>query len=87
MQATEELRRRGYQHIIVGVTGNVMEDDVLEYLSAGVDMVLAKPLRMPQLQRVLDHISRHGSDSQPNMKLVEHENKLMWVSKSSVVSV
>jgi CheY-like chemotaxis protein len=31
--------------LIFGITGNALDDDVAEFLSAGADCVIAKPLR------------------------------------------
>ena len=38
--ATLELRRAGFSSIIIGVTGNSMEDELDEFLKAGADMVM-----------------------------------------------
>jgi len=42
--ATAELRRLGFNTLIVGITGNVMESDVSFFMSHGADAVIAKPL-------------------------------------------
>mmetsp|Transcript_18942 Transcript_18942/g.26111 ORF Transcript_18942/g.26111 Transcript_18942/m.26111 type:complete len:108 (+) Transcript_18942:280-603(+) len=49
VEATKRLRMSGYKNLIVGVTGNVLEDDVGEFLAAGADLVMFKPLKMAQL--------------------------------------
>eukprot|EP01041_Mallomonas_annulata_P006971 gene6971-14164_t len=56
VDATRILRQEGYRNIIVGVTGNVLEDDLKEYLAAGADFVIGKPLKMHQLDKVLRHV-------------------------------
>lgn len=35
----------GYDRHIIGVTGNVLDDDIALFLQAGADAVLLKPLR------------------------------------------
>ena len=48
--ATSILRNRfGYGGAIVGVTGNVLEEDVAKFLNAGADFVLPKPLDIAAL--------------------------------------
>ena len=43
MEATKRIREGGFKNLIAGVTGNIMEDDVAEYLRAGADIVFGKP--------------------------------------------
>ena len=85
-EAAAVMRQNGYRNIIIGITGNVLEDDVMQYLRAGADMVLAKPLKMSQLNLVLRHVQEYGSYSSPDMKLVEVFGRLDWVPKYAVVS-
>ena len=44
--ATAELRKAGYQGIVVGVTGNVLQDDIDYFFKCGADAVLSKPLNI-----------------------------------------
>ncbi len=45
--AARVLRRElGFAMLVVGVTGNVMDDDVEAYLNAGADAVLMKPIQV-----------------------------------------
>jgi CheY-like chemotaxis protein len=60
MDATACLRKAGYPYLIIGLTGNIMEDDVKDFLSVGADMVLSKPLQMSSLERIIDTISMNG---------------------------
>ena len=80
VDATRELRRLGYPYLIIGVTGNVMDDDIAEYANAGADMVLSKPLNIPILEKLLAHIHSEGALSQyPKKKLVIDANgSLAW---------
>jgi CheY-like chemotaxis protein len=54
-EATRLLRAGGFKNLVIGVTGNVMEEDVRQYLAAGADMVVAKPMRMATLSSILRH--------------------------------
>lgn len=48
--ATRELRRLGFELPIVGVTGNVMTEDIREFMAAGADLVLGKPFSMSDFE-------------------------------------
>jgi len=52
LQATSRLREIGYRNLLVGVTGNALETDVLQFEQAGADIVLSKPLRANVLNKV-----------------------------------
>ena len=39
----------GYKGIILGVTGNVLEEDVEYFKEQGADEVLSKPVRMDRI--------------------------------------
>ena len=68
--------------LVVGVTGNVMKDDVVEYLAAGADMIMGKPMRVTLLTALLRHVQQHGPLSRPGMKLSEDRNGTMsWKAK------
>lgn len=47
--ATKELRELGYEGMILGVTGNVLKEDVDFFLQHGADDVLPKPVSMALL--------------------------------------
>jgi CheY-like chemotaxis protein len=48
--ATRELRRLGYEGLIVGVTGNALPTDIDHFLAHGASKVLLKPLRMDEFK-------------------------------------
>jgi DNA-binding response OmpR family regulator len=75
------LRKEGFDRLIIGVTGNVFEEDVKDYMDAGVDMVLSKPLRMDVLMLLLKHVNENGTASIPKMTLSPQSNTLMWVEE------
>ena len=82
VQAARAMRLAGYPYIIVGVTGNVMEDDVAEYLDAGADMVFAKPVRLSSLKKLLQLIEAQGPLSRgAGMTLIERTEDIDWVSR------
>jgi len=79
VEATKRLREGGFKNLVVGVTGNVLEDDVAEYLQAGADIILGKPMKINVLGMVFRHVEESGYTSQPGMTLVEHSNRLKWL--------
>jgi CheY-like chemotaxis protein len=80
VSAVAELRRRGYAHLVIGVTGNVMADDVAAYLAAGADKVLLKPLQRADLDELLRYAHLHGTRSLgPSHKLIcGPDQELQW---------
>eukprot|EP00597_Dinobryon_sp_UTEXLB2267_P007451 CAMPEP_0170083156 /NCGR_PEP_ID=MMETSP0019_2-20121128/18559_1 /TAXON_ID=98059 /ORGANISM="Dinobryon sp., Strain UTEXLB2267" /LENGTH=484 /DNA_ID=CAMNT_0010298375 /DNA_START=719 /DNA_END=2170 /DNA_ORIENTATION=- len=80
VEATKQLRMGGYKNLIVGVTGNVLEDDVNEFLTAGADLVMFKPLKMAQLSTLLTFMNENGSISMRPFKILKQaSNTLEWV--------
>ena len=60
---------------------HLCQDDLAEYLSAGADMILSKPLRVHSLELLLDFVLESEGQlvrSRPDCKLVEHNNKMQW---------
>lgn len=53
MEATRLLRDRGYLGCVVAVTGNAMDSDVQEFLAAGADAIVTKPMTKPKLRQIL----------------------------------
>ena len=58
--AAKHMRNQGYPFIIAGVTGNVMDDDVAEYLNAGADIVFSKPVRLNSIMKLMQLIDVRG---------------------------
>ena len=51
-QASQEMRRMGCDSFIVGITGNVMSEDVHLFKSCGANAVLPKPFRLADLDQL-----------------------------------
>ena len=68
--------------LVVGVTGNVMDDDVVEYLTAGADIIMGKPMKVTSLKGLLCYVKQHGPLSRPGMKLSEKRDGILsWTAK------
>jgi two-component system, sensor histidine kinase len=50
-EATKVLREKGCNALVVGITGNVLADDVAYFMSMGADAVLSKPVNVALLEQ------------------------------------
>lgn len=59
--AAKEIRKLGSDVFIIGVTGNLMAEDVSYFRECGSNAVLPKPFRINELEDMIieNHISRH----------------------------
>ena len=53
LEATTALRAAGCRSLIIGVTGNALEEDVRAFVDAGANAVLTKPVSRKQLEAKL----------------------------------
>lgn len=60
MQASTLLKIHNFQNVIVGLTGNALDEDVAAFLRAGADIVLAKPMRKHHLDALLTYFTENG---------------------------
>ncbi|CAN0416389.1 unnamed protein product, partial [Ectocarpus fasciculatus] len=56
-EAVRKMREKGYQLCIVGLTGSVTKDELDEFMSAGCDYVLGKPLRLSELDEIIHKLA------------------------------
>ena len=87
--ATEKIRELGFQALIIGVTGNVLAEDVNFFLSKGANRVLPKPVSMDLLNEAWKHPNRQRrktvtKNSRP-MMLQKHSSS--GVTSSSIMEV
>jgi CheY-like chemotaxis protein len=78
IEATKLLRERGFPHIIVGLTGNVMTEELNEFLDAGLSVVFSKPVRVQQIDMLIDFISKNGTLDRAGMYLREVDGIFVW---------
>ncbi len=70
-----------YQKIVIGLTGNVLQEDINEFTEAGVDLVLGKPVKIGQLQECLEFIEKNGPASYWHFdkRLQSTDGRLKWI--------
>ena len=52
--AVERLRALGYDGLIIGLTGNGMEEDLQYFRNKGVDFVIIKPMKIQDLVSIIN---------------------------------
>jgi len=72
------LRGIGYEGLIIGITGNGLEEDKYKYLESGADYVFVKPFNKQKLVMLLEFIKENGYDSKYPSKICEECGKLVW---------
>lgn len=63
VECSRQLRSLGFKGLILGLTGNALDDDIETFVKAGADTVFSKPLKMANLERLLKHCRQFGSRS------------------------
>lgn len=56
-EAAQAMRAAGFTGLIIGVTGNVMAEDVHHYIQSGADHILAKPVNIEDLKQILKRLT------------------------------
>ena len=59
--AASQIRELGFRGLIVGITGNVLPEDIAHFKVMGANAVLAKPVRLPQLEVVWNNWDNKAS--------------------------
>jgi DNA-binding response OmpR family regulator len=67
MEATKLFRERGFNQSIIGLTGNSMEEELIDFSNAGADLVLTKPLKTKHLDLLLNYFDTNGVQSPYNV--------------------
>ena len=63
VDCTRKLRKHKYENIIIGLTGNALDEDVAEFTDAGADTVFSKPLKMNQVDKLMEYLVQYGPKS------------------------
>jgi DNA-binding response OmpR family regulator len=69
-EATRLLRQSSFSGHIIGLTGNALDDQVSQFLSMGVDEVIAKPIKRNRIEALLRQygiiVETPGTNPNPN---------------------
>jgi len=63
VEATKILRKLEFPGLIIGLTGNALDEDLMEFVVAGADIALPKPFQMKHLDKLLLHCRNFGTGS------------------------
>ena len=69
MESVSAIRQRGYQYLIVGVIENDTDNMAMDFLSAGADMIIMKPMNVKLLKLLYGYIQKYGAVTRPKMTL------------------
>ena len=72
------LRGIGYDGLIIGITGNGVEEDKDKFLENGADYVFVKPFNKEKLVMLLELIKGSGYYSKNPLRIIEENGKLYW---------
>ena len=78
------LRGIGYTGIIIGITGNGLEEDKEKFVQNGADFVFTKPFTMAKLDMLLLLLSEEGYESKEGKRLYEKNGKLGWGERTQI---
>jgi nitrogen-specific signal transduction histidine kinase/CheY-like chemotaxis protein len=73
------MRGMGYKGIIIGVTGNGLEEDIQQYLDNGADHIFIKPFNTEKLVSLVKFVDKHGYESHCDKKIENIDGVLTWV--------
>ena len=57
-EASRLIRDTGYDGIIIGITGNAMDEDVSSFIKSGADIVLPKPFNFELFKKHVDELRK-----------------------------
>ncbi|RYH23062.1 hypothetical protein EON65_18295 [archaeon] len=69
----------GYRKLILGVTGNAMTDELVDFVNSGADIVITKPMRVQLIDQVLVLIEESGCISNPDLRIQSKDDVMKWV--------
>lgn len=68
IEATAKIRALGYTSLIIGVTGDITEEDAEKFVQCGVNDVMLKPLLLPHVESILIDLKALKSGHAPKPK-------------------
>ena len=74
MEFSHKLRELKYPNLIIGLTGDALEEDQKEFLKAGADFVIIKPLKLDLLECLIKYCNSNGFNCTGKKKLKVKRN-------------
>ncbi len=70
----------GFPNLIIGITGNAMDDELTDFLDGGADLVISKPMRSNMLEMLLTFFIKNGpiSFAENDKRLVVNDRTMDW---------
>lgn len=62
VEVVRSMREQGMRLLVVGCTGNALQEDQEEYLAAGANRVLSKPIHQSAIEAALLEARRRALD-------------------------
>jgi DNA-binding NarL/FixJ family response regulator len=79
--AAKQIRALGCKSCIVGITGNVLPEDVAFFEQCGANCVCPKPVKMEALEGIWAEFGIHGKGSSPDDSTYSQDRD-PWVHRS-----
>lgn len=84
VEATEEIRKKGYQGIIIACTANNDSNDFQDYMKIGMNDILVKPFKSNSIKEMMNkwkpavNFSDFVEESKEKQKASEKDKSLLW---------
>ena len=62
--AVHQVREMGYKGVVIGVTGNVTDEDVDDFVEQGVDLVILKPLTVESFENAMATLQQNSGEEE-----------------------
>ena len=94
VECVSALRQKKSRTVVIGLTGNTLDEELRNFEAAGCDLAISKPLKSVDLEELLIFLNQTGgfqSQFYNNNKIVmsnkRQDNKLFeWKSRSPISS-
>lgn len=86
-KAVVEMRRLGYNKLVIGLTGEDSPDELQGFVDRGADYVIAKPFDAPKLNLLHTFVAKYGIHRQANKTIQLVNDQLEWVPQNGIESV
>lgn len=76
LEATRQIRKLGFKGLLLGCTGNALEEDTAKFCLAGADEVMSKPLDIPTIRKKVVKLRQKLYNDKDEVDVVEKEVKV-----------